>query len=370
VFVNNYQRLEYLPPKKDVQFAIHLPGSLVTFPQKAVTVPADSCFIWPFHLDLGEGVELAWATAQPLTAVNSGNTRTVFLAETAGVPVELAFQLNGAMLGKYRGQVAGDGGVNILDGVKPGTDVAATFAGNDGKELRIVVLDAKSSLALWKGGMQGQERVFLTKAGLVLDGGNVRLTSSSLGDLSVGIYPALASLASGGREVAGKEDGVFERYAPRVPEAVRLTASFEKVQEAGTPRDIPMGAIQQPVATAPLDADFEKAAVWRIKLPNDIDLSTDPILRLHYVGDVARVMLNGKFITDDFYNGNAFEIGLRRHAPEILQGDLRIAVLPLRKDAPIFMAQGARPDFGEVAAVASLQSVEIVPRYQVQLTGK
>jgi hypothetical protein len=99
-------------------------------------------------------------------------------------------------------------------------------------------------------------------------------------------------------------------------------------------------------------------------------LKTDPILRLHYSGDVARVLLNGKFITDDFYNGNAFDIGLRRHAPEILNGDLRIEILPLRKDAPVYMAESARLDFGSAAGVAALQSVEIIPRFQSQLIAR
>jgi len=81
-------------------------------------------------------------------------------------------------------------------------------------------------------------------------------------------------------------------------------------------------------------------------------------------------MLNGQFITDDFYNGNAFDIGLRRHAPDILNGDLRVAILPLRKDAPIYMAEKARPHFGSADSVAILQRIEIIPRYQLQLTTR
>jgi hypothetical protein len=80
------------------------------------------------------------------------------------------------------------------------------------------------------------------------------------------------------------------------------------------------------------------------------------------------VTLNGRFITDDFYNGNTFDIGLRRDAPEILKGDLRIAILPLRKDAPVYLADSARPAFGLANSVADVTSVEIVPRYQSNLT--
>jgi len=234
----------------------------------------------------------------------------------------------------------------------------------------MVVLDREDSLAFWKGSLHGRERVFLTHAGLVLDGDNLRLTATAPADLSVAMYPAPSSLESGGSVIARKTEGVFQRWLPPAPPAAKCTASFESVQSAGPPREIPIGKIQQPVATAPLDPDFEKAAVWRIVIPAGVDLRDDPILRFHYVGDVARVMLDGKLITDDFYNGNLFEVGLRRHAPDILKGELRIAILPLRKDAPIYMAETARPQFGPHAGIVALQQIEILARYQVELTAR
>ena len=56
--------------------------------------------------------------------------------------------------------------------------------------------------------------------------------------------------------------------------------------------------------------------------------------------------------------------------PDLLKGDLRLAILPLQKSAPIYMADSARPNFGQAASVASLQKVEIIPRYQLQLTAR
>jgi hypothetical protein len=115
------------------------------------------------------------------------------------------------------------------------------------------------------------------------------------------------------------------------------------------------------VAAEPKAADFALAAVWRIKLPAGLDLATNPLLRLRYVGDVARLSIGGQFITDDFYNGRPLEIGLRRHAAELATGEIRLAVLPLRKDAPIyFSSPAARPDFGQRDAVAELIRAEIV----------
>ena len=369
VFVNNYERLKQLPPKKDVRFAIKLPSGAITFPSSHVTVAPESRFFWPFNFDLGSGVTLAWATAQPVCAVNEGDTRTVFFAETKGVPAEFAFP-NRTSLEARSGKITRRDGQALICGVKPGSGVALQALGASGGKVQIVLLDDADSLALWKSNWEGRERVFLSRAGLVVDGPHVRLTSADREQLTLGVFPAPAAVTSDGGKLHGKADGIFSRFQPHPPKSVSLKASFEKIQAAGPPRDIPLGKIKQPVAAAPEDAGFEKAAVWRIKLPAGVDLGIDPLLRLDYVGDVARVMLNGTLVTDDFYNGEPFEVGFRRHAPEILGGDLRVAILPLREDAPIYLAKEARPNFGRARSIAALRRVDIVPRYQVEVTAQ
>jgi hypothetical protein len=146
--------------------------------------------------------------------------------------------------------------------------------------------------------------------------------------------------------------------------------TLEKVKDAGPAREIPLGKIQQPVAAAPEDPDFAHAAEWIIKLPANLDLGTDPLLRLHYVGDVARVLMNGKLVDDDFYNGKPWEIGLRRHAAEIATGEVRVAILPLRKEAPIYLADEAKPNMRRRDSIAELRHVEIVPRHQLELVAE
>ncbi len=371
VFVNNYQRLQVMPPKRDVQFTIKLPSGSLTFPQKPVTVPSNACLIWPFNLDLGHGVWLAWATAQPLTAIDDGNVRTVFFAETEGVPPQFAFDKNGPDVEVFTGHLTHGDNFNLVHDLKPGTKIAIRIRLADGSSIQIVLLDQKTSLAVWKGKLVGRDRIFLTRSDLVLDGDNLLLTSTAPKDLNVAIYPAPQSLLStNGADLPRKANGIFESFVSKPPRAVDFNAAAKEIQAAGPPRQIPLGKIDLPMATAPLDADFEHAAVWRITLPKNIDLDPDPILRFHYVGDVARVMLDGKFITDDFYNGNTFEIGLRRHAPDIYNGDLRIAILPLRKDAPIYMTDKARPHFGRADSVGNLLGVEVIPGYQVQFTAR
>ncbi len=347
VFVSNYERARQLPAKAGVQFSITLPDRALTFPATPVTVPSSSRFFWPFNLDLGHGLAVAWATAQPICAIDDGGVRTVFFAETTGVPVQFALA-----------------GEPSPETVKAGRGPALCRRGTDGATVQIVVLSEADSLALWKGEWRGRARAFLTSAGLVIDGDGVRLESRDISDLRLGVFPAPADVAG------GEKDGVFMRFAPPPPRPAAFMASVVEIQPAGPAREIHLGRASDPVAEQPDDADFAKAAVWRIKLPDNLDLSTDPLLRIRYIGDVARVTLNGRLIADDFFHGAAWEIGLRRHAPKILQGDLRIAILPLRKDTvmgparKVYLADELIPDFGNAASVVQLQGVEIIPRYQ------
>ena len=349
VFVNNHERLRRLPVKESVQFALQFPASELTFPERPIAVPEHSRFFWPFNFDLGHGVRLSYATAQPLCAIDVDGVRTVFFAEIAGIPAEFA--------------IAGQAEPRR---VAPGLAPALTVHGTDGGTVQVVLLDEASSLGLYKDTWQGRERVFLTRAGLVVDGDDLRLTSTKRGDLTIGVYPAPPSLVE-----AGVPAGLFRRYElPAASAADVVAVTFELIHPAGPARAIPLGRTAQPVAAAPDDADFAAAAVWRIQLPRDLDLSTDPLLRVHYVGDAALVRLNGRLLGDDFYNGACWDIGLRRHAPEILGGELHLAILPLRKDAPIYLAAQARPDFGTADSVVALSRLEIVPRYQARLSAR
>ena len=88
------------------------------------------------------------------------------------------------------------------------------------------------------------------------------------------------------------------------------------------------------------------------------------------IGDVARVTLNGKLINDDFYNGLPLEIGLRRYAPDILNGELQLAVLPLRQDAPIYLPAEVRSLHDTQGGLAALKSIAVFPRHQVELISK
>jgi hypothetical protein len=109
-------------------------------------------------------------------------------------------------------------------------------------------------------------------------------------------------------------------------------------------------------AILPADSAFAHAAAWKIHVPQ----TDHTLISLDYVGDIARVYVGDHLLTDDFYHGAPLEIGLWRSGP-----DLELQVLPLRGDAPIYLAPGAR--IRAEAEMAELKGIHVVPEYEATL---
>ncbi len=310
LFVNNHERGRHLPAKRDVQFTVAFADrGALTLPSASVTIPESAAFFWPLNLDLGAGGTLAWSTAQPLAVVGEGANATWYFYETPGVPAEFVFTGARVIANRGKTEIHGDGLTRVL-GVTAGREPALVL----NSSVKIVLLNDADSLAFVRDPQTDAVR--------------------------------------------------FDEPAPERASPV----AFKLVRPAGPAREILLGASKQPVAAAPTEADFAAAAVWQIQLPAGLNLATAPLLRLHYAGDVARVLINGKFITDDYSNGAPLEIGLQRHAAELARGGIEIAILPLRRDAvegpapKIFFPAAARPSFGDRTAIAELLTAELVTR--------
>lgn len=141
-----------------------------------------------------------------------------------------------------------------------------------------------------------------------------------------------------------------------VPEPIVMTdlATIRKIKEAGPLRKISMGA--QRVAEEPSDEDFDQAAVYRITLPELPAGAKEPLMKFDYQGDCARLYANGKLIADHFQYGRPFLYGLWR----LPQGtkELELRILPLQKDAPVYLPKEANKTPGEGVERIEVQYVK------------
>lgn len=359
VFFNNYQRNYPLPPHPGMQMALKLPSGTLEVPRNPIDIPAGAYFIWPVNLDLN-GVSLKYATAQLLCKLD--NTYVFFA--WPGVAPEFAFDARTlASLRAPKGAISRADGRTYVTGITPGTEVALRVRSKGGKATRIVVLTRNQAENCWKASVGGRERLFLSPADLFFEEARVHLRARDTGKLTLAVFPAphralsaFVPLRKSGR------DGIFVRYTADVPSR-KVPVRWEQIRPAAPSLPVKMGA---EVALAPTDSDFERAGLWRISLPQDsLAGLSDVFLRIQYAGDAGRLYAGGRMLTDDFYNGRDWEIGLKRLGPDVLGQGLSLQVLPLRKDAPIYMPRSSWPAFPSSGEIATVSGVSAVPEYEV-----
>ncbi|MES2777376.1 MAG: beta-galactosidase [Bacteroidota bacterium] len=363
VFVNNYQRLKNTGTKENVSFTIDLPEEKLLFPKAPITIPANSSFFMPFNLKLGAAT-LNYATAQPIAKIMEGNTLTVFFAKNTEESSEFAFDAKGIKLEFSNGIVQKQGESILISKLQTGMAAAFRLRDENNLSIQIVLLDEKTSLNLWKGQLAGKERIFITNSELTFNGNELELTDTN-NKMEIGIYPSLQKSSSGKLKMAEKKEGLFTVYTITTPKPAPLKLSLTKVADAGTLREIKMG--KQKVAESPKDSSFSEAGVWKMMLPQNSDRNRDVYLKLLYTGDVARAYANNHLLTDNFYNGKPFEIGLKRFSDEVYSKGITLKILPFQKDAPIYLQENARLDFSGMNSILSLPNFELYEKYQVKL---
>jgi hypothetical protein len=183
----------------------------------------------------------------------------------------------------------------------------------------------------------------------------------------ISLSPEWLALASAEFANAAAADAATTAAAGTAGEARsgHASSSSTVAGAAGAPPPASPSATPAPAAIAQ-PATTTRAG--RITVASTVSLG-DAYLRIHYTGDVARVLLDGKLALDDFYNGQPLELPLRRFAAKLAAGaQLTVEILPLRKDAPILLPDGAWPRFGARASIAELSKVEIAQTFAHTLT--
>lgn len=351
VFLSNYMRQYSMSAQTEVRFSVALPSGPLTFPSRPVAIPAGAYFIWPFNFDL-DGVKLAWATAQPLTRIETGpHEATYVFTATDGVAPELA--------------VANpEGGLTLVQ-PKPSQAIAATFRAN-GETVRLMVVSQAEAKRLWVGEVAGARRLIETDDEVSFANGGLELRSIGDPNFRFGVYPALKQPPKAGLPLTpAKPDGVFEVFTARAPEKV-VTATLTQTRQAGTAPAVAIGGLANR-ALQPFPEAFGASGAWSISVPKDaLDGVADVFLDIDYQGDVGRLFSGTRMLDDDFYYGEVWRIGLKRFKAEI-ETPLGLTVMPLRKDAPIYLDEAVVAKLPAAAQVADVKSVKLTPQYALEI---
>jgi beta-galactosidase len=366
VFFNNYARNYPLPDHPEIQIKLILPSETVVLPRKPIDLAAGTYGIWPVNLDLNE-ILLKYATAQPLTRVRDGNVEYYFFVAPPGMRPEFAFDEStlASLKAAQAAVISRAAGVRYVDGIAPGPGIALSTRSKTGQTVHIVVLTPSEALDLWKCTVAGREHVFLSAADVFFDETSLHLRARDVRQLRFSVFPALKNvpLANVPLHRTGR-DGVFVSYSAATP-TKHVPVRWEKICAAAPSLPGKMGKYN---AMAPTDSDFDRAGAWRIVIPEHaLDGLNDAFLRIQYAGDVARLYDGQRLLGDDFYKGTIWEIGLKRFAPEALGKNLELKVMPLRKDAKIYLPHNAWPQFPPSGEIADVPGIRVVPEYEVRV---
>lgn len=402
ILINNYQRHPAkidgaaMPAHSDVRLAISLSGGTdsrngdrgsrggtslqVPAPgSRGFAVPSNATMMWPFNWMVGGhgGVRLAYATAHALMTLEDIRTpagqhydTVMLLSQSSGVDTELALDASDVATVLHTSvPTSTEGGQIIARDIPPSSDAALVVSCTSGVTVAFVVLNSTAGARMYAGELGGRTRAVISATDdVVFDEGQLVLRTSNTA-ATASVLPALAAAPA----PAGV-DGLFSVYAAPASAIVTppaVTASATLVAHAGPARNVSMG--RGNVAAEPSDADFDAAAVWNVTVslrdgkapPESVEVWTC----LRYTGDVARLYLAGTLLTDNQFSGRPFCVQLSRYADDGVFDTgalLQLKVLPLRRDAPIYLLDWpAFPD--DVDAVVSLDGIDVTVTQNVQV---
>jgi beta-galactosidase len=412
LFVNNHVRGYAMPARQNFQVTIKLPGDKsVTLPSQPITLPADAYFVWPFNMDLS-GLHLRFATAQPLAILGTKAAPVYAFFSQPGIPAEFVVEntlgLSAALSQESTGGTEIRDGAQWFRGLHPerqrGDSIWFTLP--NGHHVTILLLNANNAERAWKVIAGSTTALLTTPQQAYVDGPLVILQNLGTNTFLANVVPEDAAriVAADPKQTLGHSGADVTAAAPSsAPAVVPLTPDL--IRTASPPAPLPDGfkpsSRPRVVAAAPTDADWSRAGVWSITLPKDIaatiehtttarvphpyaqrtggmnnaQLTTPPntqyFLRIHYTGDVARLSApesgTDHLLTDDFYSGRPWLVGLTRFAPQLAQsgGKLNLSIYPLRPTPPIFFEPGLAPK--PDTPPASVTSVELVTQYTLRL---
>jgi len=364
LFINNYVRKLEMPQRRAFQVKLNLPSGVVDLPRTPIDIPANSYFIWPLNLDLAGTGTLQYSTAQLLSRLDNITETTYFFFSVPGLRSEFAFDAASiASVVATSGSVTRSGGGILVENPEPGKKTVLQVLGKNGHHVRILLLSEEEAEQFWRISLEGQDTALLSPSEIFAGDDGVHLRSIDPSRISASIF-----------QPAGQDSNphsLWREWSEKV-EARKIDYEWSSGHEAGPDPDMRMASHVEgrdgPMPLAPEAADFANAAKWNLKLPaQSMKGLSDIYLRIRYAGDVARLSMDGLLLDDDFFNGRAWEIGLKRFLPDSFGKELEFSVLPLPHKPPIYLDSLAWKAMNAEGQTAKVFGVELVPEYEVVL---
>ena len=359
LFLNNHVRGLAMPAHKRVQIRLQLPSGPMLVPTRPADVPAGSYFVWPVNMDL-DGLRLRYSTAQPFCRMVTGRTVLYVFFAIPGISPEFSFapdaltsmQVNAGIKSETSNQI-------LVTSIGPSTRVV--FEGNlpQGKRLQVVVLTREQAQSTTRVSLEDGDHLVLSPQEVYSDGHSMTLLALPKPDFDFSVWPSFASTQGSSLPVEPQQDdGIFKTYRS-LGKAQTIAVSWAHQKSVK-----PMAVSLSDPATVPPAKEIAASPRWQLRLPTDAFAGvSDIFLQVEYQGDIARLSAAGHLLTDDFYNGTPWCIGLKRFRKQVESGGLEITIVPWRDRSEVILDNLGTNKARDNSA--HLLRVTVLPEYQL-----
>ncbi len=322
LFVNNYQRRYEMASHKNTQlkaFAEDGKRVLATYPER--DIENGDFFFYPFNLPIGERAVMT-IDATPVCVLDGADKKTyVFYSD---------------------------------DATNTSIDCKGDISGNT-----ILVISRDEAVNSAKVTIEGKDYLIISKAEPVTNADGkveLKLTTDGSRPLVFRTFPALAKAPCGFKctKSAGEASDFISSDAFAIYESENVFCTDGKVS---------VKEIEAPDCT---EADSGKNATdagnvystckpgtkrFEISVSEINSDANETYLHIDYVGDIARLYSNGSILTDSFYTGQEWEIGLSRYCTDEFKGEIVITPLTEEDKEKMYLQEWPKMQNGQACGV-------------------
>lgn len=361
IFVNNHVKLDTTYQFNNIQFKIKLKNETLTIPEKAVTIPVDSYFYWPFNLTLQE-TTIKYASAQPVLSLKESKTYVFF--ENEGINAEFLLDnttietvtANNAKVSKLKETTkirVSKAGLNCYFDVKQ----------KNGETIRFLVLSQKQAKQLYK----NEDKLYLSDAE-VITFDNVKNTLQVISENTTNAVWTYPSNTVAG--VNASKDGLFDKFEVNfnkveVPISIKETQDGKNLSFKNRSNN---RKVNNKIAR-PLDDVWHKGTVVEFAFPKGIPSNLNDVrVVVDYEASALRFYKNGEFIYDNYFNGNVWDLSTKHLLSDYKNGmKLELKFLPLQPKDEIYIDGVYWPNLNKTENVLKIKSIKTIPLYSKNL---
>lgn len=346
IFMNNFQDHFQRNDLEGIRFSIHSGNGDLLIPESGViNLKKDEHTILPFNFDM-EGIMLNYSTAQLLTMGEDGQSTWFVFYAIPGTNPEFSVQkANGIEILKKDNCQSSENSKRLLVNCSESVPSEFVIRKKDGKTITVLTIDKPLALKSYVLSINGKRHIMFSDALILRRGDLFDLQSTGQNNFNLSVYPCIESAP-----VLSYGSITRQKESASIMSTFQVDLPAQKV-------DLAIRTIQENKILVTLPAAKPSGV-------NDLFLVID------YAGDTGMGFLNGELVTDNFYNGSKWSIGLKKFMDLPGQKEMVFYFRPLYLDASYFQdfETSGIPVFTGDGPNLEIRSVEVIPEYQATIT--